>query len=111
SGRPEGLRYILPVSRPPAPCTLHPAPCTLHPAPCTLHPALCTLLLNQFFYFVHDAIHLPDREIERLARRHVNAGALQQIDRILRPTRREERTVVRDRIGRARQHFLRERRG
>ena len=44
--------------------------------------------------FVHHAVHLPHREVERLIGRHVDARVLQQLDRVLRRSRPEERQIA-----------------
>src|SRR4029079_12890267 len=62
-------------------------------------------------HVVHDAVHLLQRQPQRLVRRHVDAGVLGEIDRILRPTGREERQIALRRRRVSRQHLLRQRRG
>ena len=65
---------------------------------------------QQFVHLVHHPVHLLDRQIERLAARHVDAGVLQQLDRILRPARGDERPIALDRARLPRQHLLGQRR-
>src|SRR4051812_15050304 len=84
-------------------CPLLPAPCRLPPAPSSLR--------EQLLHLVHHLVHLLQRELQRLACRHVHAGILEQLDWILRSTRREERQVALCRGRIAGQHFRRERFG
>src|SRR6185436_16905342 len=81
-------RGVLPYCDPPEPC----------------------LLLDQFLHLVHHAIHLPDRERQRLVGRHVDAGVLQQVDRVLRASGAEKREIPPGRRRIAGQDLLRQRR-
>src|SRR5262245_44485794 len=38
---------------------------------------------QQLLHLIHHPVHLPDRQGERLVGRHVDAGVLQEIDRVL----------------------------
>src|ERR1700752_5077332 len=44
---------------------------------------------KDFLHVVHHPVHLLQRQRERLVRRHVDAGVLQQLDRVLRAAGRE----------------------
>src|SRR6266487_3231690 len=49
---------------------------------------------GQPLHFVHDAVHLLDRQGERFVGRHVYAGVFQQVNRILRSAGRQKREVT-----------------
>src|SRR5262249_35933915 len=67
-------------------------------------------LLQDLLHVVHDAIHLLQRQLQRLARRHVDARVLEQIDRVPGAARGEEGEVALRGGGVAGQYFFRQRR-
>ena len=66
---------------------------------------------QQLVHLVHHAVHLLHGELEGLRARHVDAGVLQQLDRVLGATRREELAEALCDRGVTGQGLLRERRG